>query len=150
MIIPKRQRIFHAFVFAREKHKGQKDDDGNDYFEAHLLKVRNATETLTSDENIISASILHDVLEDTDTTYQELLDVFGKEIADLVNEVTHEGKVDENGYYFPRLKSKEAIMIKLIDRASNISRMGSWNKIRQKQYLNKTQFWKDAKGRKRE
>ena len=35
-------------------------------------------------------------------------------------------------------------MIKLVDRASNVSRMNSWSKKRQKQYLKNTQFWKDG------
>ncbi len=139
-----------AFLFAKQKHKGQLDDEGKDYFEAHVVKVRNAVAELNSDKVVLCAAILHDTIEDTDTTYEEILKIFGKEIADLVNELTHEGKADEHGYYFPRLKSKEAIMIKLIDRASNISRMNAWSEKRQQNYINKTKFWKDASGRKEE
>ncbi len=139
-----------TYMFARERHKGQLDDEGKDYFEAHVIKVCNAVKQLTSDTEIILAAILHDTIEDTNTTYEELKEKFGQRVADLVNELTHEGKVDEYGFYFPRLKSKEAIIIKLIDRASNISRMNSWSEQRQKSYLNKTKFWKDASGDKSE
>ena len=136
--------INKAVKFAKEKHKGQLDDEGKDYFEKHILKVCNAVECLTKDENIICASLLHDVLEDTDTTYEELKKEFGERVADLVSELTQEGKKDNYGFYFPRLKSKEAIMIKLIDRASNISRMQSWDEKRREHYLKKTKFWKDG------
>ncbi len=137
-------KIREAFEFARKRHEGHKDDDGLDYFEEHLVNVYNSLLVLTDDEDILCASLLHDVIEDTDTTYEELVNKFGKRIADLVNEVTDEGEADSYGKYFPRLKSAEAIMIKLIDRASNISRMGSWDDKRKQHYLKKTKFWKDG------
>ena len=57
-------------------------------------------------------------------------------------EVTQEEvEKDQKGYYFPRLKSKEAILIKFADRLSNLSRMSSWNMKRQEQYLRKSKFW---------
>lgn len=133
-----------ARTFAAVRHDGQKDDEGQDYYMNHILPVGEAVSILTNDEDIICAAFLHDVLEDTDTTYGELVKEFGKRVADLVNEVTHEGKADEHGFYFPRLKSKEAIMIKLIDRASNISRMNSWDEKRKKQYIKNTRFWRDV------
>lgn len=132
-----------AYLFAMEKHKGQLDDTGRDYFEEHCVKVVEILKTITKNEIILKAGILHDVLEDTNTTYEELKEKFGV-VADLVNEVTHEGKKDEYGFYFPRLESKEAIMIKLADRLQNITRMQSWTKERQNHYLKKTKFWKDG------
>lgn len=136
--------LIKARSFSAVKHQGQKDDEGNDYYMNHLFPVCEALMQLTNDEEIIMAGILHDTLEDTDTTYEELKKEFGQRVADLVNELTHEGKKDNYGYYFPRLKSKEAIMIKLIDRASNISRMENWDEKRKGQYLKKTTFWKDG------
>lgn len=136
-----------AMNFAREKHKGQLDDDGLDYFTSHLIPVMMATIRIYPNKEVGQAAILHDVLEDTSCTYEELEKEFGKKVADLVYELTDEGKVDQYGKYFPRLKSKEAIMIKLIDRASNISRMSSWDEKRQEHYLKKTKFWKDGKDR---
>lgn len=130
--------------FAREKHKGQLDDNGENYYGTHLSPVMCAISELTSDIDIIRATVLHDTLEDTDTTYEELVREFGKRVADLVMEVTHEGKKDGYGYYFPRLKTAGGIMIKLCDRASNISRMQTWNRHRKQQYLKKTKFWKDS------
>jgi (p)ppGpp synthase/HD superfamily hydrolase len=64
-------------------------------------------------------------------------------------EVTHEESNDNFGYYFPRLKTREGIMIKLADRLSNISRMDSWDIARREHYLKKTKFWKDGTERRR-
>lgn len=138
------RRQTRAHHFAARKHKGKKDDDGKRYFETHIWKVAMAIRRLTDDDDVICAAFLHDTLEDTNTTYEELKIEFGKRVADLVNEVTHEGKADEYGFYFPRLKSPEAIMIKLVDRASNISRMDSWSEDRREHYIGKTKFWKDG------
>ena len=136
--------IIKAIAFAERKHQGQLDDEYNDYFSSHSYIVGEILKNLTDDSDIICAGYLHDVLEDTKTDYEELVKEFGKRVADLVNEVTQEGKKDEKGFYFPRLKSKEAILIKLIDRASNISRMSSWDEKRKAHYLKKTKFWNDG------
>lgn len=140
----KKEFITKAINFAKERHKGQLDDDGKDYFEAHLMRVGYAIHCFTIDVEVIAAAYLHDILEDTETTYIELKILFGKRVAELVNEVTDEGEKDSYGKYFPRLKSKDGILIKLIDRASNISRMDNWDKKRQDHYLKKTKFWKDG------
>jgi (p)ppGpp synthase/HD superfamily hydrolase len=131
-----------AYFFALRKHEGQKDDAGKDYFKSHVLHVLNILELVTQDERVLSAGILHDTIEDTDTTYEELQKEFGNVVADLVMEVTHDGKKDEHGYYFPRLHSKDGILIKFADRLSNLSRMEPWDIARQEQYLNKSKFWK--------
>lgn len=133
--------LSQARQFAEKKHIGQLDDEGKPYFN-HLTQVANILLQITDDTEIIAAGYLHDTLEDTDTTYIELERKFGIRVADLVNEVTHEGKKDSNGYYFPRLKSQDAIMIKFADRLSNLSRMQSWDEKRKDHYLRKSKFWK--------
>lgn len=135
-------KIRKAREFAKLKHDGQLDDEGKSYFEAHLEQVVNIIRQVTNDEDVICAAYLHDTIEDTKTDIHEINIEFGQRITDLVMEVTHEGQKDEKGFYFPRLKTREAIMIKLADRLSNISRMGSWSKERQEHYLRKTKFWK--------
>jgi len=130
-----------AYEFAQKKHKGQLDDSGRDYFKAHVVPVAKALELMGWDEDVLSAALLHDTLEDTDTTYEELLRVFGMVITNLVTEVTHEGKKDHHGYFFPHLKTKRGISIKVADRLSNLSRIEAWPEERQEQYLRKTKFW---------
>lgn len=136
--------VYKAYLFGKMKHKNQKDDLGQDYFQSHCVKVKDLLMIITKNPNILVAGLLHDTLEDTNTTYDELVENFGKEIADLVNKVTHEGKKDKNGFYFPRLKSKDAILIKFADRLSNLSRMTAWNKKRQEHYLERSKFWKST------
>lgn len=137
-------KIKRAINFADKKHFGQKDDSGKNYFDSHCKVVGEAVAKFTNNEEVIVAAYLHDTIEDTDTTYPELVENFGQKVADLVMEVTHEGQKDNYGYYFPRLNSADGILIKLCDRASNISRMQPWSEDRRKQYLKKTCFWKDG------
>jgi (p)ppGpp synthase/HD superfamily hydrolase len=131
-----------AKLFSFEKHRGHIDDSGLPYFESHIVQVVEILEKVTQDPDIISAAWLHDTIEDTDTSYEELKEIFGYKIADLVMEVTHEGQKDCRGFYFPRLKSKEAILIKFADRLSNLSRMEKWDIHRQNHYLRKSKFWR--------
>jgi (p)ppGpp synthase/HD superfamily hydrolase len=133
--------IKKAQEFAKLKHKGQLDTDNKDYYKAHLEVVGNIIQLITDDENIIASAYLHDTLEDTDTTYKELVKTFNETIAEYVYEMTHRGDKDK-GYYFPNLKSKNAILIKFADRLSNLSRMNNWNEERQNQYIRKSKFWK--------
>ncbi len=134
--------IYKAFSFAMEKHAGQEDDDGNDYFSAHLMQVGRILSAVTQDEEMIAAGLLHDILEDTDTKLHEIECEFGTRVAQLVFEVTHEGQKDEYGFYFPRLHSRDASLIKFADRLSNLSRMDSWPEARQLHYLKRSRFWK--------
>jgi (p)ppGpp synthase/HD superfamily hydrolase len=133
-----------ASDFAIQAHDGQKDDEGLDYYVAHLLSVATIIDNLEHDEEMTAVAFLHDTLEDTDTTYYELEREFGKSIADMVNELTHDGEKDSYGYYFPRLKSQKAIIIKFADRLSNLSRMNAWDEERRRQYIAKSKFWKDG------
>lgn len=137
--------IIRAIEFARKKHDGQKDDNGNDFFTVHVRGVYRLVSQVTDDKKIKIASLLHDTLEDTDTTKEEIEENFGEEVAELVMELTKEGEKDEYGYYFPRLKSREAIMIKFADRLNNLSRMESWDNKRVEHYIKRSVFWKDGK-----
>ena len=138
--------VLKAMAFAIKKHRGQLDDSGEDYFNAHVRKVIDIVKLVTDNDDILCAAALHDTIEDTDTKVEEIITEFNQHVADLVMEVTHEGSKDEYGYYFPRLKSQEGIMIKLADRLSNISRMTCWDDNRKASYLKKTRFWKLGPG----
>lgn len=134
--------IIKAIAFGSVKHAEQKDDMGKNYFQAHCFPVFKILSIVTQDIDILCAGLLHDTLEDTQTTYDELVSNFNQRIADLVNEVTNEGTADHYGKYFPRLRSKDAILIKFADRLSNLSRMEGWDYGRQNHYLRKSKFWK--------
>ena len=133
-----------AKAFAIKKHKGQIYGENGDYFTEHIQVVVDTVKVHTDDILTIVGAFLHDTLEDTDTTYEELVNEFGKEVADLVLELTHEG-TKKTGYYFPRLKSIRARRIKMADRLSNIFRLENWSKERVKAYLEKSVFWETKK-----
>ena len=99
--------IEKAMEFAKEKHAGKLDDEDKDYFTAHLCQVADIIKLIApNDTELIQAAYLHDTLEDTETTCMELRLLFGQRVSRIVLEVTHEGCADNDGYYFPRLKSK--------------------------------------------
>ena len=129
-----------ALEFASEKHKGQLDDQGRPYFFAHIVQVHSILKDVTDDVETLCAGILHDIIEDTDTTYGDLVREFNKPIADLVLELTQEGD-RETGYYFPRLSSRKVVLVKFADRLSNLSRMDDWPGDRQQTYLEMSRFW---------
>ena len=129
-----------ALEFASIKHEEQLDDQGRPYFFAHIIQVYGLLKDVTDDEEILCAGILHDTLEDTDTTYEELVREFNKEIADLVLELTFEGN-SEIGRYFPKLHSHKAIVVKFADRLSNLVRMVDWPGDWQEGYLKNSVFW---------
>jgi GTP pyrophosphokinase len=87
-----RKMISRAYLFAYEKHFGQKRLTGEDYI-IHPLNVAYILSEISADTVTISAAILHDTIEDCDVTYEELEKKFGKEIADLVNGVTKINKL---------------------------------------------------------
>ena len=141
-------KIEKAKEFAKNKHNGQVDDSGKNYFNVHIEQVVSILQCITEDEDIISAGYLHDTIEDTQTTKEELVIEFGERVASLVLEVTHEG--DKTlGYYFPRLLSRDAILIKFADRLSNLSRMEAWSDKRKNHYLSRSKFWNHERIRSR-
>jgi len=138
--------VLGAWEFAKGIHRGQKDDLGEDYFSTHIAIVIDILLQITDDEILLKAACLHDAIEDADIMYDEIVDLFGKPVGDLVLEVTHEGTKDTGGYYFPRLSSYRGYLLKFADRLSNISRMGAWNNERKEKYLARSRFWKSVRG----
>lgn len=141
---PKQNIFAKAYDYAALKHGDMLDDEGKNYFLAHVCQVVRILGKVTTDDEILAAACLHDVVEDCGVTYEELVKEFGQRVADLVMEVTHEGKKDDYGRYFPRLKTRNGILIKFADRLSNLSRMTTWDKKRVAHYLKKSKFWKDG------
>ncbi len=84
--------ISRAYLYAYEKHFGQKRLTGEDYI-THPLNVASILAGINADSATISAALLHDTIEDCDATPEELEEKFGKEIATLVNGVTKINKL---------------------------------------------------------
>lgn len=135
-----------ARQYAADAHAGQYRDDGKPFINHPITVARillAAFPDAEVDQNLIAAAYLHDTIEDTATTYEDLIREFDQDIADLVMEVTHEGD-ETHGFYFPRLHTQRGIMLKFADRLSNIADMQSWSDDRKAHYLKKSKFWKDA------
>lgn len=132
--------VIEAMAFAVDAHKDQLRDGGKMPYIVHPAQCAAMVGVLSHDPEVIAAAWLHDVLEDTSVSYEVLEARFGKRVADLVNEVTHEKNADGSAY-FPRLKSREAILIKFCDRASNLADMTAWNEKRIASYIKKSSFW---------
>ena len=91
--------VNEAIKFAFEAHSGQVDKCGIPYV-VHLIVVANEQKT----ELGTVVALLHDVLEDTDVTYDMLVERFGQEVADCVNDLTHI-KGETYNKYIDRIKS---------------------------------------------
>ena len=83
----------HAYVFTVKKHGDQKRASGDPYF-SHPVEVAGILTELKLDEPTIVTGLLHDTLEDTDATYEELQRLFGEEVAQLVDGVTKLSKLE--------------------------------------------------------
>lgn len=78
-------RIEDAIIFATAKHNNQKRKLGHTPYIFHPIEVAAISSELTTDEDTIIASVLHDTLEDTDCTKDELLTAFGERVCNLVS-----------------------------------------------------------------
>jgi len=123
-----------AWEFARDLHKDQvRKFINKSYFMAHVEKVNGIAKQYTTDENILCASLLHDVLEDcfddSEVGYHIIEGKFGKKIADIVQELTSsKDEIEDNydskaDYLIAKMinMSDDALFIKLCDRLQNIS-----------------------------
>ena len=135
-------RISRAYKFAEERHEGQFRRSGEPYIE-HPINVALLLLELGLDDDCISAALLHDVVEDTETTLDEVKSQFGSEVAELVDGVTKLGKI-----HFSSLEEEQAenlrkmllamskdirvMLIKLCDRMHNMRTMDSMPAQRQR------------------
>lgn len=118
--------IERAVEYATEKHKGQKrkNTQGSDYI-VHPLEVMGFIKKFGIHKpEILAAAVLHDVVEDTDATHEEIESKFGKEVSDLVREVSDDKslpKVERKKFQVHSMKGKSmgARAIKIGDKWSN-------------------------------
>ena len=81
------QLVIKAYNYANEAHEGQVRNSGEKYI-VHPVNVALILAELNMDTATIIAGLLHDVIEDTNISYEKIVDEFGKEVADLVDGVT--------------------------------------------------------------
>lgn len=130
-----------ALEFARLSHKNYLYGD-RPYIE-HLMTVHSLLKIVTpTDIPLLAAGFLHDTLEDTPLSHEELVHLFGDDVATLVWEVTKDPQSQEK--IFPHLSSQRGIILKFADRLANISHMEGWSLERKVRYLQSSTFWKST------
>lgn len=123
-------KIKSAYAFARAAHKEQKRESGEPYI-IHPLNVASILFDLGMDTDTLTAAILHDVVEDTPVTYEQIEKEYGRDVAALVDGVTKIGKIPlstreeqqaENirKMLFAMSEDIRVVIIKLADRLHNM------------------------------
>ena len=122
--------IRSAYELARVNHQGQKRNSGEDYI-IHPLHVAMILADMNMDSATIIAGLLHDTIEDTSVTYEDIEKKFGKEIAELVDGVTklkklnYKSKAEKQAENIRKMvlamaKDIRVIIVKLADRLHNM------------------------------
>lgn len=140
--------IFQALAFAAHKHRDQrrKDREASPYINHPIqLAYILINEAGVMDTDVVIAALLHDTIEDTDTTPEELAAAFGPHVRDLVLEVTDDKRLDKAER--KRLQivhaagaSPQAKLVKLADKIANVRDLAqspppSWSRARIQEYF---------------
>lgn len=141
--------LLHAAQFAAEKHRDQrrKGAEASPYIN-HPIEVASIIAKVgeIGDVTVLAAALLHDTIEDTDATGEEVEMRFGREIRQLVEEVTDNKKLEKEERkrrqveHTPHISDK-AKLIKLADKTCNVRDIGSkppadWSIDRRRDYFN--------------
>ncbi len=124
-------KVKSAELFAKNKHAGMTRKDKKTPYSDHLEAVVNRLKSIgISDENVLCAGWLHDTIEDTDTSFDDLFEQFGREVAILVSSLSKDTslrKKEREKLYVKQLKSSplDAKIIKLCDISANLSDLKS-------------------------
>ena len=137
-----------AVAFAADKHRNQrrKDAEASPYIN-HPIALANvlANEGGVDDVTVLCAAVLHDTIEDTETTPEELQAIFGPKVASVVMEVTDDKSLEKSVRkqrqveHAPHM-SREAKLVKLADKISNLrdiiaSPPADWSAERKQNYF---------------
>ena len=136
------EEIKKAYLFANEKHKGQKRISGENYI-IHPLNVAYILSDIHADSKTIEAALLHDTIEDCDVTKEELEEKFGQEVAKLVESITKINKLNFSGDTDAMIANQRKILVgltedvrviilKLADRLHNMRTLWALSEKRQK------------------
>ncbi len=140
--------LHRAYVYAMKAHGDQKRASGDPYF-SHPLEVAGILTDLHLDDATIATALLHDVVEDTDTTLAEIERLFGAEIAGLVEGLTKIRRLDlisreaaqaENLRKFLLAVSRDVrvLLVKLADRLHNMRTLGFMPEHKRKRIAEET------------
>jgi guanosine-3',5'-bis(diphosphate) 3'-pyrophosphohydrolase len=125
-----KELVAKAYKMAETAHGGQKRLSGESYF-VHVFETAKTLASLGMDAQTIASGLLHDVLEDTDTTEEQIEKEFNKDILFLINGVTKLGTLKYSGYerhveslrkfFLAMANDLRVVIIKLADRLHNLN-----------------------------
>ena len=142
------EKIRKAYVFAEASHRGQFRKSGEPYI-IHPLNTAIILTTVYADTDTLIAGLLHDTIEDCDVDKDELEEMFGKTVANLVNGVSKLGRINfstENEYlidYYKKIivgmsEDVRVIIVKLADRLHNMRTLYALPPEKQKKIAKET------------
>ena len=104
--------IVRAYLLCIYAHRGQKRKITGEPVASHPIAVYKILKQYTNDPNLLAAALLHDIIEDTDFTYEDIMYLFNYVVADFVQEVT-EIKQSPSGENLPWLERKNELLSRL-------------------------------------
>ena len=138
-----RKKIEEAFLLAKTQHKDQKRRSGEPYIQ-HPIEVAYICAQLQAGPATIASALLHDVVEDTDTTIEEIKERFGEEVAKIVDSLTKIQRMklshmtaedfeaeDHRKIFLGMAQDVRVIIVKLADRLHNMRTLDSLSPERQ-------------------
>ena len=132
--------INKCIEFIKVKHEGQKRKQGTPYY-MHPLSVCNMLKEKGFSEEYQIAGLFHDLIEDTDCIYDEILALGNENIVEAVRCVTKEPGYNMKDYV-ERIRNNEmAKMVKLADRVHNLSEAWTCGKEWAEKYIEETEIW---------
>ncbi|MEA3490861.1 MAG: RelA/SpoT family protein [Campylobacterota bacterium] len=156
IIPPKTDLIDRSLDLAVEAHKGQKRKSGEPYI-IHPILVAAITATISGDETMVASALLHDVVEDTDYSLEDLENEFGSDVAHIVGGLTKIVKIRDEKLIpsasgdrlinsalsfrkmlIASIKDVRILVIKLCDRLHNMLTLDALSDIKQKRIAEET------------
>lgn len=140
-----REYLRGAAYFSAARHAGQTRKDGRTPYISHPVTVANilAREGGVEDHEVIAAGLLHDTIEDTDTTHRELVERFGRRVADMVLELSNPPGLSGDEAKAKQLQanySPGAATVKIADKTANVRDIATappphWTHAKRRRYV---------------
>ena len=131
----------NAIIFAVNAHSGMIRKSGNSPYILHPLEAVEIAGTMTNDESVLAAAALHDTVEDTSVTIEDIKEKFGSRVTELVNSETEDKREDRPPYETWQIRKEESIAvlrntedigIKILWLSDKLSNMRSFYRLHKK------------------